>query len=1046
MFINITSWEQFKREFEKKTKLEKGRAFEGLVKYYLLINETYQTKFKNVWLREEIPSSVNKKLNLPKTDQGIDLIAETNDGSYWAVQCKYLQDEDQRLSHRAISTFISLSTGIAENISHCLVCTTVDDYAKIYHGKKNISFINSDTWRKLGRDFFDKVRAKSEGKKVKTIPFKPKPHQERAIKDAKEHFVKEKNERGKLVFPCGAGKSLTGYWITRELKPKSIIVAVPSLSLVKQTLEVYLRESVANNDRIEWLCVCSDEGLGKNDDVAIHTSDMGVPCITDKKYISNWLKEHRKNKTIIFTTYQSGKVIAEASRIAKHEFDLGIMDEAHKTVGDKEKLFSHLLFDRNIKIRKRIFMTATERRYAGSSETVLSMDDLKMYGDTFTQMSFKDAIDIGILSDYKIITLFISNEEVRRLIEQNAFVRPEGKEWDKETEARTLASLIALRKAMKEYPIHHAVTFHSSIKKAEAFDKSQDNFSSVYPQYGKIPSFHVSGAMNTSHRGKIVDEFAEAETAIITNAKCLTEGVDVPNIDCVLFADPRKSTVDIVQAVGRALRRKEGKEFGYVILPVFTESKTKDEIIESEEFKEILATIRALASNDERITEEFRDISKGVRKNKKDSLIHFDLDINISERINENELISSLELKAWDKLAKLSWMPFEEAREFVRRLGLNSFAMWKNYSLSELKPKDLPRSPDDVYKKNGWISWGDFLGTSNVAFSHRNYQSFIKARSYVQSLNLKSQRDWLKYCKSKEKPMDIPSAPHIVYKGNGWIGYGDWLGTNTMKPGEQEYLNYTEAKEFVNKLELKNEFEWRQYSKSSAKPLYIPATPSSVYKESGWTGIGDWLGVNNKASQKRKIKTFDQARSFVHKLNLKTAKEWNEYIKSKDFPFDLPKQPRYYYRNEGWQGMGDWLGTNKIADHLKVYRDFADARTFVRSLNLKTLADWQKYCQTELKPEDIPAAPWNTYRLNGWSNIGDWLGTNTIANQNRKFWDYTKAKLFISNWNLKNEKEYKEFAKSKNRPMEIPYNPDRTYKEKGWKGWADFLGKESSKK
>ncbi|MBK7311467.1 MAG: DEAD/DEAH box helicase family protein [Sphingobacteriaceae bacterium] len=192
----------------------------------------------------------------------------------------------------------------------------------IYIRKSNIGFVNSDDWRALNKEFFDSVRAKLKGKEIKKIPYKPKPHQEKALKVAKEYFIKEKNSRGKLVFPCGAGKSLTGYWITRELKSKSIIVAVPSLSLVKQTLEVYLRESVANSDKVSWLCVCSDEGIGTNDDIAIHTNEIGVPCVTDKNYIAKWIKDNSKNKTIIFTTYQSGKTISEACKIAKYEFNL----------------------------------------------------------------------------------------------------------------------------------------------------------------------------------------------------------------------------------------------------------------------------------------------------------------------------------------------------------------------------------------------------------------------------------------------------------------------------------------------------------------------------------------------------------------------------------------------------------------------------------------------------------------------------------------------------------------------------------------------------
>ena len=182
----INSWSDFKQSLENKTKLEKGKAFEELTKHYLEYNPVYHTKLKRVWLQNEIPPTVLKKLNLPTNDQGIDLIAETIEGGYWAIQCKYLQDEDQTLSHRAISTFVSLSTGIANNITHCLVCTTVDDYAKIYRGKTNIGFVNSDEWRKLDNVFFDWLRAKLKGKVLKPAAYKPKPHQKKALKEAND--------------------------------------------------------------------------------------------------------------------------------------------------------------------------------------------------------------------------------------------------------------------------------------------------------------------------------------------------------------------------------------------------------------------------------------------------------------------------------------------------------------------------------------------------------------------------------------------------------------------------------------------------------------------------------------------------------------------------------------------------------------------------------------------------------------------------------------------------------------------------------------------
>lgn len=958
------NWNDFKNILESKTKLEKGKAFEELTKYFLEYNPVYKTKLKNVWLQSAVPVSVLKKLNLPTNDQGIDLIAETFEGTYWAIQCKYLQDEDQRLSHRAISTFVSLSTGIAENITYCLVCTTVDEYAKIYEGKENIGFCNSDEWRKLDKVFFDWLRNKLSGKEKKLIPHKPKPHQIKALKEATTYFIKERNNRGKLVFPCGAGKSLTGYWITRELQSKSIIVAVPSLSLVKQTLEVYLRETVANNDSVAWLCVCSDEGIGKNDDVVIHTNEIGVPCVTNKTVIAKWIKDNSKRKTIIFTTYQSGKTIAEACKIANHIFDLGIMDEAHKTVGQQDKLFSHLLFEKNIKIQKRIFMTATERRYAGSSDEVLSMDDVNVYGETFTQMAFKEAIDIGILSDYKIITLFISNTEVRKLIEQNAFVKPLGKEWDKETEARTLASLIALRKAMTEYPIHHAVTFHSSIKKAEAFEQSQAVFSRAYPNFSKVESFHVSGAMPTSARGKIVDEFAQTDKGIITNAKCLTEGVDVPNIDCVLFADPRKSTVDIVQAVGRALRKKEGKDFGYIILPVFTESNNIDEIVESDEFKEILTTLRALASNDERIIEYFRDISKGKKGNRKNSLIQFIIDEAIAEKINEKELIETIEIKTWNKLAKLSWMSYEEARAFVKDAGIKSAKEYKKFCSAQKKPSDLPTHPFAIYKRSGWENWGAFLGTSN--FRNIEYLSFSEARKQVRRLKLKSNKAWREYSK-KDKPLNIASQPDKIYKNYGWMGWGDFLGTNNISTQKNKYLPFLEAKKFVQALNLKSNKEWKIYCKTGKKPIEIPSNLHSTYKNEGWISITEFLGNEGKPRRKRISMTLIEVKQFAKKHHVKSKEEWGLMTKKKNFPKGMPKALPSFYKNQ-WTDWNDFLDINPNDKFLS----FSDAKKYLKPLKLNS-SNWREYSNSGKKPKNIPRAADRIYKSE-WKGWADFLG------------------------------------------------------------------------
>jgi hypothetical protein len=600
------------------------------------------------------------------------------------------------------------------------------------------------------------------------------------------------------------------------------------------------------------------------------------------------------------------------------------------------------------------------------------MEDQNIYGDSFTELSFKEAIDKKILSDYKIVTLFISNEEVKKLITQNAFVKPEGKEWDKETEARTLASLIALRKAMNEYPINHAVTFHSSIKKAAAFDDSQNIFSSAYPEYGKVNSFHVSGKTPTSERGKTVDEFAKSERAIITNAKCLTEGVDVPNIDCVLFADPRKSRVDIVQALGRALRRVKGKDFGYVILPVFTDGKTEQEIVDSEEFNEILYVIRALAANDERIAEYFKD--RSINNNHKSNFIRFDLDADIAEKINGYTFLESIQLKIWNKLAKFNFMPFEEARAYVRKLKLKDQKAWVSYTKSGDKPQNIPANPPTVYKTNGWIGFGDWLGNSNKSNRGRVYLNFSEARKIVHKLNLKSVYEYQEWHR-KNRPLNIPSKPERIYGNEGYISWPDWLGTKSgHKVGD--YYSYDEAKQFLKKLNLKDENGWIEYCKSGLKPSFIPTNPRKVYKNVGWLSIGDFLSY--KVGFKTNVYIdFKAARSIVRKKKIKSRNDWIAYTKNKMFWNNIPKEPHLYYAKFGFTNYKDWLGTDQLGHKDRVYRDFKSARKYVRGLKLKNQYDWVQFSKSKKRPYDIPSNPQQKY-ANEWISLGDWLGTKSI--------------------------------------------------------------------
>ena len=967
LITESNSWFSFKSKIDLLSKKEKGDAFEQLTKIYFKINPIYKF-YDEVWLLNEVPTSVLEYLEIPSHDLGIDLIAKQGN-EYHAIQCKYHSDKTSSITFKEVSTFISLLECNAK-FTQGYICSSADLTSRNFNKLKTkpINLILSDSWQALDNEFFLQAHKILEGKKTNLVPYEPRQHQVKALKQSIEYFQKEDNSRGKLIFPCGAGKSLTGFWMTQELKSKSTIIAVPSLSLVKQTLEVYLREIVAKNKRIKWLCICSDEGIGANDDVAIFTENLGVPCQTDPSYIEQWLKENIDEEKIIFTTYQSGRIIAEISKRLNFKFDVGIFDEAHKTVGSSKKLFSHLLFEENISIEKRIFMTATERFYAGSKDDIISMDDEDIYGDTFTQMSFKEAIEIGLLTDYKVITIDIKKSEIAEFIRDNNLLQLNDK-WKKETEARSLASMLALRKAMKRFSIKNAVSFHSSIEKAVRNKELQKHITETY-NYTPIDTYTVSGKQSTSKRNDIVQEFASSEKSLITNARCLTEGVDVPNIDCIVFADPRKSRVDIVQALGRALRKKEGKDWGYVILPVIYDEETQE--IDNDSFNEILSIVRGLASNDERIVEYFKDKSDKKSNKGIDDSKQFNFEV-FSDYIDESQLSEQLQIRLWDKLARFNLLPFEEAREIIRKLKISSSSEYKRLGRNGELPNDIPNRPDYLYAEKGWANWGDWLGTGRIADQLKSYRNFKQAREFVHQLGLKSSSEWDQFCKSGNKPEDIPSNVYRAYLNKGWVSMGDWLGTGSVAHRLRTYRNFKQAREFAHQLGLKSGSEWDQFCKSGNKPEDIPSNVSHVYENKGWVSMGDWLGTGRIADNQIEMLSIDKAREFVRKLNLTSLKEWQEWKRKGLKPNYIPSNPNRTYKDE-WLGWGDWLGTDRIATKNRVYLNYDEAKKVISGLDINSQKEWVQFCKSGDKPDNIPAKPQRTYLGKGWKGLADFLG------------------------------------------------------------------------
>ncbi len=964
-------WKDLNKTLESFTKSNKtkfaGDIFEYLTKLYLETAPQYRSKLKRVFLEKEVPSNLRKKLNLPDTDEGIDLIAETIDKEYWAIQCKYRSNSNETLTIKEdLSTFNNLAFTHCKNITHGIVCATVNKPPKKLKLLKSIGFELLETWLGLDDgDLFTQIKAKCVGKKYKPTILKPRPHQVAAIKKTIEHF--KSNERGKIIMPCGTGKSLTAFWIAKQMGVKSILVAVPSLALLQQTLKVWTREFLINGIEPEWFCVCSDRTVkDEQDDYVTDTSDLGIKVDTDPKLIKQFLKKKNSKIKVVFTTYQSGKATSKGSR--GFTYDLGIMDEAHKTVGSKTKEMAHLLHQKNVRIKKRISMTATERLFRGDSDEFMSMDDPRDYGSLIYELSFKEAINSKppIISDYKIITFGITVPEIEEIYNTNRYL--EVKKVLKDITARELATALALRKAIKKLKINNAISFHRSIKRADNFRTQQDLITKIYPEYGKLKSFHVAGDMPTSDRATQMREFAKGK-GLMTNARCLTEGVDLPAIDCVCFTDPKRSKVDIVQAAGRALRLSKDKKFGYILIPIFIPSGVDfNEAAEEQGFDDVAITVRALATTDARITEYLRIIAEG-KKPKGGSPVEGITSVNSLYKIEAEEFDKAIKLKVWNKVAVGNWRSYQEAKKFVhnynREKKLKDFKDWLKECRSGKIPLDIPWYPNQMYKnqyegmkkwlnldityneakeilknlniksvseygrkhrtllskynlplhperkyKESWKDWGEYLDTIIVAPQNKDKSFFISYKELKKLLiknKVTTSQKWrVFYKKMKLKGIDIPSRPSELYKDE-WISLSELFGTGN-RLHNQPYVTYQKAKKIIHKLNIGSQQEFIKFRKTKKfKSLNIPSNPGREYKE--FEGFEIFL--NSRQYKKRKsILSFEQAKSFVKKSNIESKKKWILLKKSKNFPKNLPRTPQKVYRKD-WKGWNNFLGKKK---------------------------------------------------------------------------------------------------------------------------------------
>jgi superfamily II DNA or RNA helicase len=1060
------SWAQFHSLVgDLPTTKAKGDAFESLCAAFLRTDPRYVAELKSVWLRRDVPAKIAKRLNLPSSDEGIDGIAETHGGEFWSFQCKFLSNHKATLTKNALDGFAHLSFTHCKGVVKALVLHTSSAPIR-KHNLLGVSEIGLREFEGLDEEAWEAIRIAATSANPRAVthkPRQPRPHQEAAVAAITAHL--KNHDRGRVLMACGSGKSLVGFWVQAAMGAKQVVVAVPSLSLLNQTLKEWATEWAARGERVRYTAVCGDESAADiGDSFVEHAYELGIDTYTDEARIAERLKALRGEHHVVFTTYQSSHRLAAAAKKSKHFFDLGILDEAHKTVGERGGRFTTLLHPK-VPIRKRIAMTATERVLRGADDRVLSMDDPKVYGEVAFSYTFKQAIADGVICDYKIITLAVSEKRMRELIAANKHLRLHGRgKEDRLRLAQDLAAGELLAKAHSEHRVRHAISFHRSIAAASAFADQWESVDRMVKRRVRSTAFHVSSKVPTGKRVELLREFRESPSAVIANARCLTEGVDVPNVDAVLFADPRRSMIDIVQAVGRTLRKnpKNSEKIGYVLLPVLVEDgQTVEEFLESSAFKEIGRVLAVLSTHDERIAEELRAVQGGRKHNPRESRIVFGGDVPVGVRLSAEEFAARCGARIWQRVAKVNWRPFEEAREWVRGLGLRGAVDWRDLCADRLdgkpaKPADIPSHPQTIYADDGWVDWGNWCGTE--------WRPFAEARAWVRGLGLRGKTEWQDFCAGRlkgkpPKPADISSNPQLIYKGKGWVSWGDWFGTGTIAASARTYRPFAEARAWVHRLGLTGQKEWADYCAGRLegkppKPSDIPTTPSRVYKDKGWIRMGDWLGTGTVSTHMRTYRPFAEARAWVHRLGLTRQADWQDFcagrLKGKPpRPADIPSAPQSVYKDDGWNGWGDWFGTGTVATYMRNYRPFTEARAWIRGLGLTGQKEWQDFCAGRLhgkpsKPADIPTSPQKVYKEGGWVGMGDWLGTGTIATSARTYRPFAEARAWARALGLKGLRDWQGYCAGRlkgkaSKPADIPSGPARVYRDSGWRGWGDFL-------
>lgn len=666
---------------ESFTEKEKGTKFERLMRSWLLTDPRYN-ELESVWLWEDFPG----RTDFGGTDTGIDLVAKTELGDYWAIQCKCYA-ENTIIDKPAVDSFLATSSRTFTNevtfqtvrFSNRIWISTTNHWGtNAEEAIRNqeppvtrIGMADLDSspvdWQKL-MDGLTGNSALVEGKN-------PREHQLNAISKAYVHYMADGNERGKLIMACGTGKTYTSLLIAEQLFDNKglVLFMVPSIALLGQSLNAWSADA---KKPIKAVCICSDSKASRkttkgSDDTDDSVVDLAVPASTNPQSIASQLKKYRDHDglVVVFSTYQSIDAVSAAQQEILSEtngeygvFDFIICDEAHRTTGVKiaekdESNFIKIHSNENVQGRKRLYMTATPRLYGESAKIkasekdciLCSMDDKAIYGEEFYRVNFSYAVQNGLLTDYKVLVLTVSEDDVPDNIKQD--ITNSTTELNFDDTSKLIGVINGLSKMIQgddhrtwdadPRMMRRAVAFCSAIGNETKAGTSK-YVASVLPRIsGKyeenldseslshtvsVTTRHIDGSMNSQERNGILQWLAEEsdnerECRIVTNVRCLSEGVDVPSLDAVLFLSARNSQVDVVQSVGRVMRtfhkgQSDEKKYGYIIIPIVVPSdiSAEEALDNNKTFDVVWAILNALRSHDDRFNAMVNKIALNKQK------------------------------------------------------------------------------------------------------------------------------------------------------------------------------------------------------------------------------------------------------------------------------------------------------------------------------------------------------------------------------------------------------------------------------------------------